>query len=178
MTKRATYSGFAGFETNDPSTHELVFEVGKLIVNFGAAEFLTYRLIAMLDEDGTGHTAALDKTFMQRFRLIEELARRQGMPTEILSDIETIRAPVQKLAAFRNTIAHNPIVQHWKGKDVEGKPGAFVVIDLKSQKGRDKPIGDTVTLERLKLAVNAIDELARNLDSIASAVQAQRGEAA
>ena len=173
MKKRTKYGGVAGFDFNNPKTNDLLFAVGKLIMNFGAVEFLTYRLIDQLGEDTTEHDAALDQFFMKRFKLIEDLARRQGMPEEILSNIETARGPVQELAAFRNKIAHNPIVQSWKGKDTEGKPGSFGVIDIKSQKGKDRPIVNIVSLEKLNLGIDAVAELATNIESILDAVTAE-----
>ena len=176
MKKRTKYGGYAGFDFNNPKTDDLVFAVGKLIMNFGAVEFQTYRLIDQLGEDTTDHDAALDLLFMKRFRLIERLARQQSMPDEILSDIETVRDPVEEMAAFRNKIAHNPIVQGWKGKVIEGKPGSFGVIDIKSQKGKDRPIVDIVSLEKLNLFIDAVAELATNLESILDAVTAEMGK--
>ncbi len=176
MKKRTKYGGYAGFDFNNPKINDLLFAVGKLIMNFGAVEFLTYRLIDQLGEDTTDHDAALDLLFMNRFRLIEDLARQQSMPDEILSDIETARGPVKEMAAFRNKIVHNPIVQSWKGKDIEGKPGSFGVIDIKSQKGKDKPTVDVISLKKLNLGIDAVAELATNLESILDAVTAEMGK--
>ena len=173
MKKRTTYGGVAGFDFNNPKANDLVFAVGKLIMNFGAVEFLTYRLIDQLGEDTTDHDAALERLFMNRFRLIEDLARQQSMPDEILSDIETVRGTVKEMAAFRNKIAHNPIVQTWKEKDIRSKPGSFGVIDIKSQKGKDRPIVDIVSLKKINLGIDAVVELATNLESILDSVIAE-----
>ncbi len=176
MKKRTKYAGYAGFDFNNPKSNDLLFAVGKLIMNFGAVEFQTYRLIDQLGEDTTDHDAALDLLFMKRFRLIEGLARQQSMPDEILSDIETVRGPVKKMAVFRNKIAHNPIVQGWKAKVIEGKPGSFGVIDIKSQKGKDRQVVNIVSLEKLNLGIDAVAELATNLESILDAVTAEMGK--
>jgi len=173
MKKRTKYGGYTGFTYNNPKAHDLIFAMGKLIMNFGGVEFLTYCLIDQLCDNSTDHDTALDQLFMKRFERIEALARQQHMPDEVLSDIEKVRGTVCVLAKLRNRIAHNPIVQSWKGKDIEGKPGSFGIIDMKSQKGKAKPIVHLVSLEKLNRGIDAVAELATNMQSILETVTAE-----
>ena len=173
MKKRMKYAGFAGFEFDNPKTNELVFAVGKLIINFGAVESLTYYLISRLSDDSVDHDNALDQLFVKRFKLIKRLAQQQDMPDQIQSDIETITDSVKVLAEFRNKIAHNPIVQRRNDDNIEHDPSSFFIIDMKSQKGREKSIVDTVTLERLNKGIDAVIELATNLQSVFDSVVAE-----
>lgn len=176
MKKRMKYAGFAGFEFDNPKSNELVFAVGKLIMNFGAVESLTYYLISRLSEDSDDHDNALDQLFVKRFNLIKHLAQQQNMPDQIRSDIEMITVSVKVLADFRNKIAHNPIVLRRNDDNIEHGPSSFSIIDMKSQKGRGKSIVDVVTIERLNKGIDAVIELATNLQSILDSVGVEMDE--
>lgn len=158
--------GISGFGINPKGTDPWIWAIGKIMINFGAVEALSYVLIDKLTRDPLLHDLALDMPFKKRISVIEDMIEREDIPEDLKQEANGAWQRASKMADFRNQIAHNPLVFGWHGQERDAPPDFIGVPHLKKMKGQMQRIVPLADIEQLNASVNAIVEVARNLEEI------------
>lgn len=161
-------SGYAGFDINAKASEPFVAAVGKMMVNFGAIELLTYIWIDRLAKDPVVLNLALGMPFSKRLDLIQQLIIREFPEGKAKNDALKSWKNAGKLSEFRNEIAHNPIVFSWQGtpKSINQPPDFIGIPNIKAIRNKGHKIMPIASLKKLNLAVDAIVEAAKNLHEL------------
>jgi len=158
--------GFQGIELNSHKTDDLVFAIGKFIVNFGAAEYLTYILIEELSHDEIVYDLSIDMPLSRRLKLIKDLSLKRKLDKELIDDIKKTINVAEDLAQFRNSIAHNPIMLSVKNNESSALIG---IPNMKKAKNKNNvPVA---SLKKLNLGIDAVVELVNNLTSVLETIK-------
>ena len=141
--------------------------IGRLILDFGAIELLTYKWIHGLKKDERLLFESLDMTLKSRIDLIKKFISSLTIDKNLKDKVKAKWNKVKEISKLRNIIAHNPLIFVWKGKE-EGPPDAIGIPKLRQLK--KSSITQAISLIELQ---DSIDELARivkelhqDLDSI------------
>jgi hypothetical protein len=106
--------GMKGYLLNPAGQHDWPRLIGCFVINFGAIEVQTYEWLRKLSADGLHLEQALKKLFNDRVRILRQLLGELKLPSPLNVECEEVWNQATDLAAFRNTIAHSPIVLVWK----------------------------------------------------------------
>lgn len=120
----------AGHKVNEKSTVPMTLSVGKLIVNFGALEFESFRWILRLS-DATTLRRAGEKSFEKRVQCVRKLVKASGAGKPWKTQADAAWKTVLRLQPRRNEIAHNPIWLSWSGSPEQGPADLILIADVK-----------------------------------------------
>ena len=136
--KRPGAGGYAGYEVNRRDGDELIMLVGKLIVNCGAVELLTFIWIRELTTDGALFDVAMDMPLGRRIDLIMDLLKERGADPKLLAKSKKAWGEVRKLAEVRNIVAHGPLAFGWNGPERPGSVPDFIGTPILKDMKRNK----------------------------------------
>ena len=171
-----------GHASNDEALAPWAERIGRLVLNFGGIELLTYKYLALIEPDRGRLERCFELLLVPRIdRIIQLLAANEALPDAERQIANRDWGEVKKMTQWRNHIAHNPVVPFWGTHQDPSRepPEGIVMPDV-----RDLPtgrMGVEVTLELLDelVAVSAI--LSRRLsvtaDSFRPSEQRQASEA-
>jgi hypothetical protein len=133
--------------------------VGKLMLNFGGLELLSHLYVQHLARDPAMTWLATDMPFSKRLDLIIGLVDREDLPKSAKERMRNSWKKVKQHNRIRNTIAHNPLMWGWSGKQ-EGPPDFIGVPDIKKasrKKSRPTVLKELlVDLKKLKTLVKEL----------------------
>lgn len=158
-----TPKGLSGFKLDDPSTQPWLVAIGKLMLNFGAIELLTY---AWIDRLGGDADAMKEARFSSRVARIEGLLSSITCTDETRSEVLDAWAAAGELAKFRNSMAHNPLVFGWRGRTEDGPPDFVGLPDFKSRPSEVASVKTLIDLRGLEAAINDAARLAQGLEKL------------
>lgn len=147
------------FWINHPSALVWAESIGKLILNFGALELLTYLWIAYLtDKNDIVLDLSSEMPLNRRIQLILELLRRINLEETKHNKISLAWKRAQPLLELRNAVAHNPIVFGWAEQPSNVEPDFIGIPNLKK-----RSLDVAVDRVKLKASIDAVAKLAQEL---------------
>lgn len=147
------------FWINHPSSIVWAESIGKLLLNFGALELLTYLWIAYLsNRDDVVLDLASEMQLNRRINLILELLRRSKVDEVRRDQIAIKWKNVQPFLELRNAVAHNPVMFGWKDKLTDTEPDFIGIPNLKK-----RSLDLAVDRGKLKESIDAVAKLAQEL---------------
>lgn len=121
--------------------------VGKLVVNFGRIEYLSYLWISSLQEDTALIEVAVDMQLSQRIVLVKKLVVRKLREPQ-KKKAAKLWERVRDLSELRNVVCHNPYMFGWTSGVPEGDPDfaatPLIKQTLRGKKGRAMPKFDEI----------------------------------
>ena len=145
------------FKLNSPVVTPWSEAIGKLIINFGAIEALSYFWIKELSKDELLSEISFDTPLGRRIDIICKLVQRLELDKKTKNKIKSQWKRIKKISELRNEIAHNPLVFGWNNPEENGPPDFIGHPNLKKIKSKRKPI---IPLSNLKDINHSINELA------------------
>ncbi len=157
--------GFRGFVNDDPNTIQWADQIGRMLLNFGTVELQVFFWLETLSDDSEEVIKASKIQFSQRLHRVIKLVKQKGFNKEDEEKILEILRHTEELSKFRNSIAHNPLLFSWVGREPDGKPDNIGVPSFRKSKSDNTAftIVPLCSLEKLKRAVDAVHENANNL---------------
>ncbi|MGH9962658.1 MAG: hypothetical protein ACREBC_37010 [Pyrinomonadaceae bacterium] len=128
---------YAGYELKSKEAAPWANAIGSVLVNFGTLELLTYVWIERLSQSRVLFNTALDMQFARRCRLTIELIQERASDRKSKTEATRAWRKAETLAAFRNWIAHNPLVFGWKGQERDAPPDFVGVLNFKRMRRRN-----------------------------------------
>jgi hypothetical protein len=168
-----TTKGLSGFKLNDESTQPWLIAIGKLMLNFGSVELLTY---AWIDRLGGDADAMKGARFSNRIQVIRNLASSVACAEETRRVVLESWATAGEMAKFRNTIAHSPLVFGWRGRRENGPPDFIGIPDFKSRPSEVASVKTLVELPGIEAAVDDAAHLAQDLEKLLDRVLGEIAE--
>lgn len=164
-----------GVALNAPYIGAWAEKIGRLILNFGGIELLTYQQLLLLERSHEEFVRNLDRLLVKR---IDRLTHLLG-ETELLSQTERPGAielweEAREFAKWRNRIAHNPVLPTWKpGSNAESDPPDLLGIpDFRQFKDGGK--SNSIPIELMDRLIDETANLAQRLHALSVRL---RGEA-
>ena len=148
----------------------LFLSVGKLIVTCGCLEFETYVWIWGFSPDEADKEKWRQKWFKDRKGRAVEIARTLPIDPLILSAAETIWDEAEKVMAFRNAVAHSPVIFMDRGAEA---PHLMKIVDFKTA-GTGKM--QEYTQEEIDEATNKVDDINQRLQNIRQVIEQAVGK--
>jgi len=165
--QRPGTGGYAGFELNRRDGEQLAHLVGKLIVNCGGVELLTFLWIRELATDIVLFDLAIDLPLNRRIELILALAEERKIEGNLLQRVRTSWKEVAQLAQVRNIVAHGPIAFGWNGPELPGHPPDFLGTPVLREMKRNKTGKVRIAkIDGLEVVVNRSAEIAAGLSQL------------
>ena len=147
-----------GFLTVTPVGGDMWAEaIGRLILNFGAAEVVVNLLLMQWSSDTLVVEELFGGPLARRISLLSRLAEREELPAERRREFNRAIETLKRYAKTRNAVAHNALLLGWKTPDRSDAPDCIVVPDLR--KARSDPDGLAPIIGRTDLT-KALDETA------------------
>lgn len=164
--------GFAGFDINHDSGGPWAFGIGKLLINFGALEMLSYVWIERLGRNQILYELAIEMDFSHRIQVIQTLIAASSLSKDLKERIRTTWDKVSRVSATRNAFAHNPLVLGWRNRPAEGSPDYVGIPVLRKSSGKGRKIVPIVEdISKLDAIVDEVVMLAQKLDHLLREVQ-------
>src|SRR5512145_2236105 len=112
------------------------WKIGEYMLNFAGLELISYQYLNSLEATRDDFNKNLDKLLSGRIQRIRELVRSSPtIPQELKDEIDALWSEVSDLSAWRNRIAHNPVLPTWKVSDpVKDPPDLIGIPDMKQLK--------------------------------------------
>lgn len=155
-----------GFLTVSPVGGDMWAEaVGRLILNFGAAEVVVNLLLMQWSSD----TLVVEQLFAgplgRRIKLLERLAEREDLPADRRKEFAGAVETIKRYSKTRNAVAHNALILGWKTPDRSDAPDCIGVPDLR--RGQSDPHGLAPIIAKTDL-VKALDETSEAVGALRS----------
>jgi hypothetical protein len=158
------------FMLNQEGTEPWINAIGRLILNFGAVEALSFGWIGALSKDMVVHDLAIDMPLSKRLELIYQLIDRAELPNKFKREMISSWREIQKFIELRNTIAHNPLLFSWRGSDKSGPPDFIGIPNLKLARRRRNSYALHIELTKLNESIDRmaviIQMLEKGLDKL------------
>jgi len=166
MTRLA--KSFRGYVSNDKDSKEWAGNIGKLLLNFGALEMQSYLWLEALSAEENEVINASKKQFSWRLQRARKLIKKRKFESSVEMEMLKVWECSEKLASFRNQIAHNPLVFSYSKREPDGAPDNIGILSIRKSKNDKTPfnIVNLWSLEKLKLAVDAVSENVCNLTEL------------
>jgi hypothetical protein len=149
----------------DPEeTEPWLAPIGKLVINFGALELETYFWIDVLSE-GTEINWALKQLFKPRAKKILQLLPDKINDATLRSEVADAWKEALRIAKFRNSILHSPLVFGYSTADESGPPDIICMPDVR-QLRESAPARRIAKLVDINAAVNQIVPCATRLEEL------------
>lgn len=163
-----------GVVLNPPYVGDWPQKVGQYMLNFGAIEMFSYQHLILLEPTRADFNRNLDRLLSQRIERISQLLdASKTIDESTKAYLRSLWADAKDLAAWRNRIAHNPVLPTWKpGSDSEKNPPDLLgVPDMKQMKTSN--VSDSISLEGMNKLVNASAELGQRLHAASEKLRGQ-----
>lgn len=151
-----------------------MIQVGRLVMNFGAVEYISYNWIRRLCKDDAVRDASVYLDFSDRVRLIKKLMKRIRPESEeiqkLKEEADKLWNEARKLSETRNLVAHNPIIFSWDGVN----PVKVGIVNTKKVGNGDKFETSHLLFQEVKNAASELDLLSTNLDALISSFDKHR----
>ncbi len=151
------------FEIDVDGGNEFALSIGKLILNFGAVELITYELIEILSKDIVLTKVAKKMMLGKRLDLLSMLVRERDLGEHIQENLYDSIKKVKKSCELRNVIAHNPFI--YSINPDTNEQGAFSGIPNFKKSEKDKNI--------VLYSINEIREVVNEVKLQAEAMKEQ-----
>lgn len=159
---------FRGYVSDYKGSQEWAENIGKLLLNFGALEIQTFLWLESLSADENEVINTSNKQFSWRLCKVRKLIKNRKFESSIESEMLKVWECSEKLAVFRNKIAHNPLVFSYSKQEPDGSPKNIGILSIRKSKNDKTPsnILNLWSLEELKRAVDAVSENVSNLTEL------------
>lgn len=116
---------YTGASINSSHSGPWVDAIGKLIINFGHVEYLTYEWMDLMGASFPVPAKGQPNGLAVRIDAVRKSTEASALPKGLKRRVKGEWINAEKLLGFRNRIAHGPIVFVYKGGD-ESRPPSFV----------------------------------------------------
>jgi hypothetical protein len=158
-----------GFLTVTPAGGDMWADpIGRLILNFGAAELVVNLLLMQWSSDALVVEELFAGPLARRISLLERLAKREDLLAERRTEFDHAIETLKRYARTRNAVAHNALILAWKTPDRSGTPDCIGVPDLR--KAQSDPDGLAPIVGKSDL-IKALDETAEAVSTLRSFVR-------
>jgi len=155
-----------GFLTVTPVGGEMWAEaIGRLILNFGAAELVINLLLMQWSSDALVVEELFGGPLGRRISLLERLGEREDSLAERRREFDRAIETLKRYSKTRNAVAHNALILGWKTPDRSDAPDCIGVPDLR--KAKSDPYGLAPIVGRSDL-IKALDETAEAVGMLRS----------
>jgi len=155
---------FAGYELNPKHTDPWITAIGKFMVNFGGIEWVTFLWIDRLTDDRVLKDLTLEMPLARRIEVIRRLLGSRELTKKLLNEARSVWGKAEKLAHFRNDIAHSPIIFGWHGPE-ENRPPDFIG-SLNFRKANKPEATPLVEFKALNRAIDDAAAIAQKLHDL------------
>ena len=160
---------FSGYVMDSPHSKPFYEAIGKLLINFGAIELWTFSMYSAITED-KDYLKLIGKKFSTRCDMMLKEGKNK-LSNKNRKVLETLIVDAKREAKFRNTIAHNPVVFHWKkGKLTSEAPDYIGLIDIETSAGTKI---DKITYKQINEAINRVAKIAKAAHDFQIKVQSE-----
>jgi hypothetical protein len=168
---------YAGFELTSKHIGRWVGAIGKFMINFGGIEWTSFVWMESLSRDDLLKEVAADMPLSKRIELIRKLLDQRALPKKLMNEAKSAWGTAEKLAKFRNDIAHNPIVFGWHGPE-EARPPDFIgSLNFRKLKARKPQMTPLLEFTALTRAIDEAARVAQELHELLGAINAATIEA-
>jgi hypothetical protein len=140
-------------------------KVGQYMLNFGAIELISYQHLAILEPSREEFNQNLDHLLSLRIdRICQLIDNSKNLTDASRLEIKSLWSRAKDLAAWRNRIAHNPVLPTWHaGSDAEHSPPDLLGIpDVKQLKFSNAT--NSISIEGLNQLIDASAKLGQQLN--------------